>query len=96
MNLLNKITIRSLKLNRKRTIVTAIGIILSVALITAVTGIFMSFQESIIQDVMARSGRYHTMFRGVDLSVVNVVRNNRDVGRLFLYRTSTDLQNLIP
>ena len=40
MNLLNKLTIKNLKLNKKRTIVTIIGIMLSVALITAVSGMF--------------------------------------------------------
>ena len=38
MNLLNKLTITNLKLNKKRTIVTIIGIILATALITAVAG----------------------------------------------------------
>ena len=37
MDLLKKLTIKNLKLNKKRTIVTIIGIMLSVALITAVT-----------------------------------------------------------
>ena len=36
MNLLNKLTVKNLELNKKRSIVTVIGIILSVALITAV------------------------------------------------------------
>ena len=36
MKILNKLTIKNLKLNKKRSIVTIIGIILSVALITAV------------------------------------------------------------
>ena len=46
MNLLNKLTIKNLKLNKKRTIVTIIGIMLSVALITAVSGMFFSVKES--------------------------------------------------
>ena len=48
MNLLNKLTIKSLKLNKKRTIVTIIGIMLSVALITAVTALFFSANASLI------------------------------------------------
>ena len=36
MNILNKLTIKNLKLNKKRTIVTIIGIILSVALLEKV------------------------------------------------------------
>ena len=38
MNILNKLTIKNLKLNKKRTIVTIIGIMLSTALICAVAG----------------------------------------------------------
>ena len=36
MNILNHFTIRNLKLNKKRTLVTIIGILLSTALICAV------------------------------------------------------------
>ena len=48
MNLINKLTIKNLKLNKKRTIVTIIGIILSVALITAVASMVVSFRSSLI------------------------------------------------
>ena len=40
MYLLNKLTIKNLKLNKKRTIVTIIGIILSIALLTAVSSFY--------------------------------------------------------
>ena len=39
---------KNLKLNKKRTMVTIIGIILSVALITAVAGVYFSGVESLI------------------------------------------------
>ena len=42
MDLLKKLTIKNLKLNKKRTIVTIIGIMLSVALITAVASMYNS------------------------------------------------------
>ena len=35
MNIINKLTLRHLKENKKRTVVTIIGIIISVAMITA-------------------------------------------------------------
>lgn len=47
MDLLNKLTIKNLKLNKKRTIVTIIGIMLSVALITAVATMYSSPINSI-------------------------------------------------
>ena len=48
MKLLNKLTYKNLILNKKRSIVTIIGIILSVALITAVSSMVSSFRESMI------------------------------------------------
>lgn len=79
MNILKKFTIRSLKLNKKRTFVTIIGIVLSVALICSVAGILLSFRESIIQDEITDSGKYHTMFTGIDSSSIDVVKNNKKI-----------------
>lgn len=42
MNVLKKLTKKSLKLNKKRTIVTIIGVILAASLITAVSSLFFS------------------------------------------------------
>ena len=42
MQILNRLTIRNLKLNKKRTIVTIIGIILATALLTAVAAMAVS------------------------------------------------------
>ena len=52
MEILTKLTKRNLKLNRKRTIGTIIGIVLSVALICALSGLFNSFQETLIQNAI--------------------------------------------
>ena len=46
MNLLNKLTTKNLKLNKKRTVVTIIGIMLSIALITAAASTVVSFSQS--------------------------------------------------
>ena len=48
MNTLNNIVKRSLSLNKKRTLVTLIGIILSVALLSAVSSIYMSAIKSYV------------------------------------------------
>ena len=44
MNILKKLTNRYLMLNKKRTIVTIIGIIISAAMITAVATLATTFQ----------------------------------------------------
>ena len=47
MQILNRLTIRNLKLNKRRTIVTIIGIILATALLTAVATMAVSLKESV-------------------------------------------------
>ena len=47
MNIVNRLTLRCLKLNKRRTLVTIIGIILSVAMLTAISTIFFSFMDPV-------------------------------------------------
>ena len=79
MNTLNEFTIKSLKLNKKRTIVTIIGILLSVALICAVAGIVESFRVSIIKTEIEDGGKYHTLFRDVKKENIDIVKNNKKI-----------------
>lgn len=79
MNLLNKLTIKNLKLNKRRTIVTIIGIMLSVALINAVATMYFSGMASIIKAQKATSGDYHTVFYNVPLNDVKTIQNNRNI-----------------
>ena len=79
MNLLNKLTIKNLKLNKRRTIVTIIGIMLSVALINAVATMYFSGMASIIKAQKATSGDYHTVFYNVPLNDIKTIQNNRNV-----------------
>lgn len=62
MDLLKKLTIKNLKLNKKRTIVTIIGIMLSVALITAVATIYSSSISSLIEFETYEKGDFHVAF----------------------------------
>jgi ABC-type antimicrobial peptide transport system permease subunit len=49
MKVLNELSVKDLKLNKKRSIVIIIGIILSTALICAVAGLITSFQQTFIE-----------------------------------------------
>ncbi len=77
MNILNKLTIHNLKLNKKRTIVTIIGIMLSVALIVAVATMFFSVRDSLIRFEVSKKGNYHYMFEDVPPSDLKLFENNR-------------------
>lgn len=59
MNIFNRVTIQSLKKNKTRTIVTIIGIILSAAMITAVTTFASSFQNFLLKNAVYNKGNWH-------------------------------------
>ncbi len=84
MNLLNKLTIKNLKLNKKRTIVTIIGIILSVALITAVSSIYTSGIKSLISFETYEKGDFHVAYYNVPEKDLYVFSNNREIKNISL------------
>ena len=59
MNIIYKLTLRHMKLNRKRTIVTMIGIIISVAMITAVSVVGYSIMDYMARTELEYSGHFH-------------------------------------
>ena len=83
MKILNKITIKDLKLNKKRSIVTIIGIMLSVALICAVAGMFTSFRATLVKGVIESSGYYHVKIEDVDDSIKSSLKHNYDVKDIY-------------
>lgn len=79
MDLLNKLTIKNLKLNKKRTIVTIIGIMLSVALITAVASIYTSGIKSLIKYETQQQGNFHIVFYDVPMNDMEQFKENRNI-----------------
>lgn len=86
MNLLNKLTKKNLILNKKRTTVTIIGIILSVALITALSSLVISFKHSALVFEKKRSGDYHIAFSHVLFSDVEKLKSNRFIEEIYFSR----------
>ena len=84
MNVLNKLTIKNLKLNKKRSIVTIIGIILSVALIMAVVTMYSSAIASLIKFETTEKGNYHAVFYDVPSSDINTFKQNRKIESIYL------------
>lgn len=84
MNLINKLTIKNLKLNKKRTIVTIIGIILSVALITAVASMVVSFRSSLIVFEKTMRGNYHYGFKNVSSTDLTYFKDNRNIENYYI------------
>lgn len=79
MNVLNKLVIKSLKLNKKRTIGTIIGIILSVALICAVSSMVSSFRQTLVENAINESGYYHIELLNINDNDINKLKLNKDI-----------------
>lgn len=83
MKLLNKLTLKNLRLNKVRTIVTIVGIMLSAALITVVSGMALSGRQTMIDAQMVYGGNYDVALDIIDNSVIETARNNRNVKNAF-------------
>ncbi|MEG1351084.1 MAG: ABC transporter permease, partial [Bacilli bacterium] len=76
MNILNKLTIKHLKMNKKRTIVTIIGIILSTALMVGIGTFASSFREFLIEDTINHSGSQHVIIGDVKYNDYKYIKEN--------------------
>ena len=65
MNIFSRITARTMKLNRTRTIVTIIGVILSAAMITALATFSVSFQKFLVDYSISRDGNWHIQAKSI-------------------------------
>ncbi|MFM9280796.1 ABC transporter permease [Paenibacillus jiagnxiensis] len=65
MNIVNTLTIRHLKQNKRRTLVTIIGVIISVAMVTAVATLVFSFADLMIRQTIADTGEWHVQYQDV-------------------------------
>ena len=84
MNILNKVTIKLLVKNKVRTLVTIIGIILSVAMFTAVTTSISSFQNFLKEVIIAEEGYWHGAVYNLNNTGIEKIRNNSDVEKIAL------------
>lgn len=86
MKALNKLSLKNLLLNKKRSIGTLIGIILSVALICAVAGMFISLQDALVQTEIESKGNYHIVLFNQTNDDLKVLENNRDIEEIDVLR----------
>lgn len=84
MNIMNKHTLRNLKENKRRTLVTIIGVIISVSMLTAVATLGLSFIDLLKRDSMARDGEWHAQFSGVNSEQAKEIRKNSNIEKVIL------------
>ena len=79
MNVFNKVTLQSLKKNKTRTIVTIIGIILSAAMICAVTTFASSIYNYALDNAIYVDGDWHGSVEDMSLETYEMIKNESKV-----------------
>ena len=79
MNVFHKFAIKSLKLNRTRTIVTIIGIILSTAMLTAVTTTVSSVQQFLLEVTEKQNGCWHGVVSNITMKQIEEISKKKEV-----------------
>lgn len=87
MNVLNKITLKKLRLNKVRTIVSLIGIILATCLITTAIGLFSSGYKTLINNSYKDYGYYHVKYTNLDNEQRKEILENKNIK--FYYEANT-------
>ncbi|MDO5011458.1 MAG: FtsX-like permease family protein, partial [Intestinibacter bartlettii] len=79
MNLYTSLTLRYLKQNKRRTLVTIIGIILATALICGIGNICTSFMDYQMRDEIQSSGSFYATFTEMDKEKAEVITKSLGV-----------------
>ena len=87
MNVMRAFTLRSLKRNKKRTIVTIIGVTISVAMITATAVLMASFVSFFQRSTIADSGNWHAILKDMPAQNVQALAQDSSVDSVTISRT---------
>lgn len=79
MNVFHRFTLKSLKQNRTRTVVTIVGIILSAAMFTAVTTTVSSVQQFMLDVTVQNSGSWHGVIMDIANGQAKEIRQRKEV-----------------
>lgn len=83
MKILNQLTIKHLLMNKKRTIVTIIGITLSMALMLGCGLLASSFIEEMKQETIAMNGGHHAVFHSLTMDQAKTLKENINVEKTY-------------
>lgn len=76
MNIVNTLTVRHLKQNKRRTLVTIIGVIISVAMVTATATLGFSFLDLMKRQTIADSGEWHVLYKDLSKEQLAAIQND--------------------
>ena len=84
MNIIHKLTFIHLKKNRKQTLVTLIGVILSVTMITAVATSTSSFLDLLQRRAIRTDGNWHVLYHDVPVENLELITQDKNTKTSFL------------
>lgn len=92
LNNYKQLTGRYLKASKKRTILTIVGIILSVTLISTIGLFFKAMQRVEIESIKNTKGSFHLVLENPTESLLSKITNNPKVSRYGLYNIGEEIK----
>ena len=86
MNVMSSLTVRQMRLNKRRTLITILGVIISVAMITAVSTFTGSFQDLFYRSEIATDGNWHVRIDKADPALRDRIALNEGVASAYFLR----------
>ncbi|MDO4153433.1 MAG: FtsX-like permease family protein [Clostridia bacterium] len=86
MKIVNKLTLRHLKENKKRTVITVIGIIISVAMLTATCVSVTSLAAVYARDLLYMGGEWHASLPSATAQQIETLEKNTDLKYVAAYK----------
>src|SRR5690625_5289546 len=86
MNIVNKLTWRHMMKKKRQTLVTIIGVIISVAMITAVATLVVSFLELLQKQQIANEGEWHVLYKDVNEEQLLEIQDDQNTKKVVLSR----------
>jgi len=84
MKIINKMIINDLRLNKKRTVITIIGIILATALLTLVAIMYSSIKKTLDINFIKKKGDFNVEFLNVPKNDLEIFRCNRKIDKIYV------------
>ena len=83
MNILHQYTFQSLKVNRRRTLFTGMGIVISVAMITAVSVFASSFLDYMERKAIYETGDWELAYSDLNETEIQYLNTDKQVDHTF-------------
>lgn len=84
MNIVNKLTTRHLIKNKRRTLITIIGVIISVAMISAVATLGVSFLDLMKRQTIASTGEWHVQYKEISKEQLEAIAAEKSTSKLVI------------